>query len=251
MTSDSAGGSRSGAVRRPGKTSDLLARQIIRLIRREGLSTGDRLPNEAEMIEEYQVGRGTLREALRILEVNGFISIKPGPGGGPIVESPSAEKFGRMAALFYQVEGMTYREVVQARLIMEPMAARLAAEQQRSDAPSDGLKRLAAIRNFRDDDEYFEHSLDFHATVITLSRNRIFELFCQSLSDVFRERVSSILFPEDRRQEVVSSHKAIASAISSGNGTRAHKLMREHMEAYAEFVFERHPAIMDEVIEWR
>lgn len=203
------------------------------------------------MISDFRVGRGTLREALRILEVNGFLTLKPGPGGGPIVEGLQDESFGRMATLFFQMGGMTYRELVEARLIMEPVAARLAAERQREAKAPKGLEIAASVEDIRNEQEYLLHTSDFHAAVTRSSGNGIVSLFCQSLADVYRERVRGVLFPVDRRGEVVAAHAAIARAISSGNGSRAEKLMREHMEEYASYVFERHPAIMDEIVEWR
>ena len=64
------------------------------------------------MIEEYGVGRAFVREALRILEVQGLISIKAGPGGGPVVAEVSTRDFGRMSTLYFQVGGMTFRELI-------------------------------------------------------------------------------------------------------------------------------------------
>lgn len=238
-------------VRRRDKTSEVIARAIVRRVKQQGLERGARLPAEAEMIADYRVGRGTLREALRILEVNGFISLKPGPGGGPIVEGLEGESFGRMATLFFQMGGMTYRELIEARLIMEPVAARLAAERQREANEAIRLRETANVSDVRDDRDYFQHTTDFHADVIRMSSNGIVALFCQSLSDVFRERVSGVLFPADRRHEVVAAHDAIAKAITAGNASRAEKLMREHMEQFAAFVVERYPGIMDEIVEWR
>jgi GntR family transcriptional repressor for pyruvate dehydrogenase complex len=233
------------SVRRRDKTSEVIARAIVRHVQSQGLEPGTRLPPEADMIADFRVGRGTLREALRILEVNGFITLKPGPGGGPIVEGLQGESFGRMATLFFQMGGTTYRELVEARLIMEPVAARLAAEHRREALSA------ATVDDVSDENEYLLHTSDFHAAVIRASSNGIVALFCQSLADVYHERVRGVLFPVDRREDVVTAHEAIARAINTGNGSRAEKLMRQHMEEYAAFVFERHPGIMEEVVEWR
>ena len=239
------------SVRRRDKTSEVIARAIVRHVQTQGLERGTRLPPEADMIADFRVGRGTLREALRILEVNGFITLKPGPGGGPIVEGLQGESFGRMATLFFQMGGTTYRELVEARLIMEPVAARLAAEHRREALSTGRLEGAAAVDDVSDENEYLMHTSDFHAAVIRASSNGIVSLFCQSLADVYHERVRGVLFPVDRREDVVSAHEAIARAINTGNGSRAEKLMRQHMEDYAAFVFERHPGIMEEVVEWR
>ena len=61
----------------------------------QGLGSGDRLPLEAAMVEQYGVSRASLREALRLLEVQGLIRLKPGPGGGPVVGAVEAANLAR------------------------------------------------------------------------------------------------------------------------------------------------------------
>src|SRR3954469_3261027 len=73
------------ATRRAAKTSELVALDIVRDIVARRLKPGDRLPREAELVEQYGVSRTSLREALRLLEVQGLISIRPGPGMGTLV----------------------------------------------------------------------------------------------------------------------------------------------------------------------
>ena len=75
---------------RPQKTAMIVAKRIVADIAGEGVSVGTRLPPEKAMLDQYQVGRGTLRESLRYLELSGVLSLKPGPGGGPTVERPDA-----------------------------------------------------------------------------------------------------------------------------------------------------------------
>ena len=76
------------AVNRPMKTAEIVARAISDDILRNSRQSGDRLPPEKDMLEMYAVGRGTLREALRYLELQGIIDIKPGSRGGPVVSAP-------------------------------------------------------------------------------------------------------------------------------------------------------------------
>ena len=75
--------SRPAMARRADKVSEVVARAIVHDIVSRGLEPGATLPSEAVMLARFQVGRASLREALRILEVHGLITIKPGPGGGP------------------------------------------------------------------------------------------------------------------------------------------------------------------------
>ena len=113
------------------------------------------------------MGRASSREGLRILEIQGLITIKPGPGGGPVVSAASSNEFGRMATLHYQALGATFREVVDARMIIEPLMAKLAAEARNpklivalhaaSDRTSSGLA---------DDPRYSDSAADFHVLIM-------------------------------------------------------------------------------------
>ena len=91
------------------KASERVAQDIVRDIVRRGLQTGDRLPLEAAMVEEYGVSRTSLREALRILEVQGLISLKPGPGGGPVVGTVEPSHLARTAALYFHLSARHLR----------------------------------------------------------------------------------------------------------------------------------------------
>src|SRR5215469_10118495 len=86
-------------------------------------------PPERAMLETYATGRGTLREALRLLEFQGVIALKPGPGGGPILLNPAASHLASTLQLLMQLSQAPYRVVVEARLALEPAISRAAAEQ--------------------------------------------------------------------------------------------------------------------------
>jgi GntR family transcriptional regulator, transcriptional repressor for pyruvate dehydrogenase complex len=229
--------------------SEAIARDIVRRIGAEELAPGTQLPPEAKMLEEYRVGRGSLREALRILEVHGLISIKPGPRGGPTVDQVHTENFGRMATLYFQMDGVTFADLLDARVIMEPTLARLAA-QHRDPGMVAELGRFGdAART--DDDEYERHTADFHRLVAAMSGNPVMSLFGQSLTDILRDRIAPPLYPKSRRSAVLNVHWAIADAVTAGDADRAELLMREHMTEYAAYVRRRHPGLVREVVDWR
>ncbi|HEX6356166.1 FadR/GntR family transcriptional regulator [Actinophytocola sp.] len=229
--------------------SEAIARDIVRRIGAEELAPGTQLPPEAKMLEEYRVGRGSLREALRILEVHGLISIKPGPRGGPTVDQVHTENFGRMATLYFQMDGVTFADLVEARVIMEPTIAALAAQRHDPQLLSE-LGRFAGSSS-TDDDEYARDADEFHRLVAAMSGNPVMTLFAQSLTDILRDRLSPPLFPKSRRAAVLSVHDAIAKAVTDGDASRAEELMREHMTEYAAYVRRRHPGLMREVVDWR
>src|SRR6476661_11165886 len=93
------------------KVAARVARLIVRDIVERDREPGDALEPESLMLERFGVSRASLREALRILETHGLITIKPGPGGGPSVGAVSSRDFGRMATLFFQVLRVDIGEV--------------------------------------------------------------------------------------------------------------------------------------------
>lgn len=227
----------------------VIAREILAEITDGRLPPGAQLATEAQMLERYGVGRGTLREALRILEVNGLIYIKPGPGGGPVVQHASTHDFGRMATLFFNARGLTVGELIEARLIMEPVTARMAAERQQPEG-LELLQRMVFDQDV-DDRAYKETSRDFHTVVVEMSGNGLISLFAQSLSEVFMDRVRDTFFPAGKkRRGVVATHEDIARAIIAGDGATAEQLMLEHMQDYAAYARKANPRVEKEIIAW-
>jgi DNA-binding FadR family transcriptional regulator len=232
------------------KVAEAIAHDIVRKIAAENAQPGTQLPSEPQMVADYGVSRASLREALRVLEIHGLITIKPGAGGGPVVAGVDPAYFGRMATLYFQVGGMTFNELIEARLVIEPVMARLAAE-RRDPLLLEELIAAGSATQSPDDETYLRSSKDFHRLIAAMAGNRVLSLYCLALEDIFHDRVTGMLFPPKRRGAVAEAHKAIAEAIARGDATGAEALMREHMELYATYVRRRHPTLIDEVVDWR
>jgi DNA-binding FadR family transcriptional regulator len=235
--------------RRTAKISELVARDIVHDMK--GLPPGTMLPAESAMLDRYQVGRASLREALRILEVQGLIVILPGPGGGPMVAPIQSRDFARMTSLYLHLSGATYRDVVVGRLVMEPVMARLASERE-------DVAQLAELEQFIvpatlpvDDVTYLQRSSDFHSVVSGLSGNPVLDFMGRSLKDIYNDRVGHMVFPREARDRVEHDHIVIAKAIVAGQADKAERLMREHMEEFVQYAEERNPGVLDEVVDWR
>jgi GntR family transcriptional regulator, transcriptional repressor for pyruvate dehydrogenase complex len=234
-------------MKRNSKVAETVAREILKGIGTKGLVRGDQLPSEVQMLRDYDVGRGSLREALRILEVHGIIKIKAGPGGGPVIMGVTSSDFARMATLFFEAERMTFRDIVDARLVLEPTMARLAAERRNPRL----VKQLLNLGIVTDtDEEYLRSGALFHRMISSMCQNSILNLITHAIDDVFHARVGTVLFPPNRRAAVATAHAAIARCIAAGDGVKAERLMREHMKDYAKYVEKRHPALLDEVVSW-
>ncbi|MDQ1395261.1 MAG: GntR family transcriptional regulator, transcriptional repressor for pyruvate dehydrogenase complex [Acidimicrobiaceae bacterium] len=200
------------------------------------------------MVEKYRVGRASLREALRILEVHGLIVIRPGPGGGPMVAAVDSRHFARMASLYLHLCEATYRDVMEGRLVMEPVMARLAAERQ---DPANVAELTAFLATQPQDDAAYMHAATgFHALLSGMSGNPVLDLMGRSLKDIYTDRIESLIFLASARAQVQEDHSRIAKAIMAGNANQAEKLMRVHMEEFLRQAQERSPGVLDEIVDW-
>lgn len=245
---------------RSDKVSEKLARRITRDIVTRNLQPGTKLPSEAVMLQRFAVGRASVREALRILEVYGLIWIKPGPGGGPVVADVSSIDFAKSSTFFYHAVGATLNELVEARVHLEPLMARLAAErltdestatlQQVLEREKTSLATAAEPVEFAGDDEHEWWPALFHRVVASMSGNRVVSMFGQSVVDIYVERISAVHAP-DRRGQVHTAHQQIGAAILKGQAQKAERLMRLHLEEIAETFTDRFPGLADEILDWR
>src|SRR5215469_12163891 len=140
---------------RPPTAAMLVAQRIVRDIATAGLRPGDQLPPERAMLETYETGRGTLREALRLLEFQGVIALKPGPGGGPILMNPAPSHLASTLQLLMQLNQAPYRVVVEARLALEPVISRLAAERISDESLGDLAGNVTEMGGNPDDRDRF------------------------------------------------------------------------------------------------
>lgn len=246
-------GRRRASRRRNEKISQVVAREILHDISRQGLAAGSMLPAEAEMLATYDVGRASLREGLRILEIQGLISIKPGPGGGPVVAGVHSDDFGRTATMYFHMAGATFRELLEARLVVEPMMAGVAARRQDPDY-LDQLEACLANAELTppaDVNSYTRATLDFHSLIAGMSGNRILDLTGRALKDIYTDRIRELVFPEEERDKLMTAHERIGHAVLDGDSAQAQNLMRKHMEDFAHYVETRFPGMMDEVVTWQ
>lgn len=247
-TEDSRRRPRSG---RGKKTAMLVAQHIVAGITKDSLAPGYKLPSEKEMLEHYDVGRGTLRESLRFLEMQGVITMKPGPGGGPLVNAPDAQDFGTSMALFMQLLETPFRSIVEARQLLEPaMAAQAAA---RGDAAQLEMIRrsVASMEEHVDDEaEFLLQNEIFHESIAWSSGNPLFGLLTASLHWITDGTALGIDYPASRRRAVAGAHRSIYEAVASGDGATAQAEMARHIDQFARYVQRYYPKVWDGMVRW-
>jgi DNA-binding FadR family transcriptional regulator len=239
--------------RRTEKVSEIIAREIVHDSR--GLPPGTMLPSEAKLLERYQVGRTSLREALRVLEVQGLIVMRPGPGGGPMLTEVDSAHFGRMASLYLHKAGATYRDTLDARLILEPVVAGIIAEQQDPEQLRDLNEYLQQSSELPEAyDPSSEQALadirafEFHMMLMGMSGNPVINHVGRSLQELRVERDAVPRTVEPTNAHAV--HDMIARAIVDGRPAQAEQLMREHMREFIDYTHQHHPGLLETTVSW-
>jgi GntR family transcriptional regulator, transcriptional repressor for pyruvate dehydrogenase complex len=242
------------AVVRSLKTSESVARDIVHDIVSRRLRAGDRLPSEAKMLADYGVSRQSLREGLRLLEVQGLITLRRGPGGGPVVGHLDPANLGRMSTLFYHLAGATYAELLETWVLSESLLAERAARHPDRDAVREALEPFIAQDAHADEDgvEGFatEHAR-FHAVIASFAENRVLELMLQTSGQIVTHHVIVTADPRVTRDVIDDDHAEIARAIVSGHANKARTAMEEHIRRMAGFYELDGSARGDQLIDWR
>jgi DNA-binding FadR family transcriptional regulator len=229
----------------------LVAQRIVRDVMRGGMKPGDLLPPERTMLEKYETGRGTLREALRLLEFQGVIALKPGPRGGPVLLDPDASHLANTVVLLMQLKEAPFRTIVEVRSALEPMISSLAAVR----ITDESIKELGAtIEDMRDnlDDQhiFLDANKSFHDIIAWSSGNPLFGYIVDSLLGIMDGTVIGIDYPSPRRTAILKAHENIYAAISSRDPVASEELMRKHIDEYVRYAERKFPEVLNRVIPW-
>lgn len=236
---------------RPRKTAMLVAQRMVSEITDGRLAPGTPLPPEREMLENYGVARGTLREALRFLEMQGIITIRTGPGGGPVVAQPESRHLASVMALHMQIAHASFRAVLEAREVLEPVMARQAALHI-GDAELEALhastEHMAA--NIDDVEEFLTENERFHALIASASGNELFALVIASLNWIVDATPLGVEYPRKQREAVAREHQAIYEAIARRDAAEAERAMAQHIGDFARYLRKQYPEVVDADLRW-
>ena len=235
------------------KTSELIARDIILDISEGGLKMGDSLPPEASMLRHYEVGRASLREALRVLEVLGLIRIRPGARGGPIVGAATGENLARMLTLYFGLAGATYEHLTEVMLMLYPEIAAVAARRKLSPSDIHALKESIEQGCETGNPRLIrtETLKDFHSLLAQFSQNPVWTLLADAVGLIFADHIISTTDSREFHAQTIADHKQIAEAVLKGAVEPARRHMLEHTHRMIDFYRTQTPAIFSQLIEWR
>ncbi len=208
--------------------------QIVAKVREDvfagRLSPGDRLPPEVALAEQFRVSRLAVREALRVLELEGIVRVEHGFKGGAFVAEADSAPVSRALETMVRIERLDRGGIYAARRHLEPVVAGLAAAGLRADA-RDGLRANVAesARRLADGRNAFPVNLEFHALLAGVCGNRILTLLTDAVLELL-VRVEAQR-PSDRvaNREAIGAHGEILAALERRDARAASKLMAAHL----------------------
>jgi GntR family transcriptional regulator, transcriptional repressor for pyruvate dehydrogenase complex len=220
------------------KASDVLANELRERILTSEYPEGAALPPERDLVTQTQMSRSTVREALRVLEVQGLVRIKAGRAGGAFVQKPSKDSVATSVNLVIRGQQIRLAALLETREAIEPYCAQLAAR-NRTD---DDLRVLDEANKAIADEAgtlpaFLQANVDWHVGVATASHNELLAGLMTGLSQAIYTATENEQFVNaEVRQVTAKAHRSITDAIRAGNPERASRRMTRHVHSYADAV---------------
>lgn len=211
------------------KLTSQIVTQVRSAILSGKLQPGQRLPAEKEMLLQFGVSKHTLREALRALESMGYVEIRQGAGGGPVVSEIDMENTRDMIASFLYFKKVSVSDLCEVRKIFEPYLAKMAAERF-------GLPEMERLRRLSDsykkslsrNKPAVKEEVEFHVLLAKSSGNPVLVLILDFVNSLLTDIKNHLKPGREFSEQVAAAHQDIVDAIASGNGEIAAESMYAH-----------------------
>ena len=208
---------------------------------------GERLPAQDELSEHYGVSAPTMREALRILETEGLVTVQRGVRGGTIVNAPNLAAMSRQLSLFLQQHGATVADAYEARLALEPPAVRLLAAHCTPEIAGELRAIIAEEREVLETNPrgLGRTSARFHTLLLQRSGNITLAALGTVISGIVENHVAATVVASgigDRVVEIgqreLKHQDRLVDLLAAGEGDAAERHWRKVLSIQYEFVRE-------------
>jgi len=220
------------AARRPPKAAEQLADEILDYIVDHGIAPGTRLAPERQMLLDTGRARGTLREALRLLESRGVVEVRPGAAGGAFVRKPQPADLGCAITAVLRLEGASMLDVLTAREDMEVAALTRAVDRigpRHLEALQASVDNLRA--NLADRDRFLVEAGRFHEIIHEAAASPVLRILNEALRAT--QMASTSDYAIGYRTRVADEHQQVIDALRAGDARRACDGMRSHVHTSA------------------
>lgn len=214
-----------------------LAESIKAWIVDQALQPGDRLPNELQVMEQFDASKSTVRESMRILEAQGILKTKTGPKGGVFVTEMSEKKAQALLSNYLFFKDISISDLYQIRLSLEPeitasLAGRL-SDQQLAALDQQIDKYQTPPEDVYQEREHHIASLEFHGLLASYSDNELLKFMVRFTAQMLTELTIYKKLYEPGNHKLwntgVQSQRALVEALRKGDAVKAKQVMEQHM----------------------
>lgn len=214
------------------KVYEQVIEQIKAMIEGGTLKKGDKLPSERNLVEQLQVSRTSIREALRALEVIGLIECRQGEGN--YIKASFEDNLLEPLSIMFMLEGSNPQEIWELRKIMEVEASGLAAKRINKEQLEvlEGL--IQSFIDCEDEEASAEIDKQFHYKIAECSGNILIFNILRTIStlveDLIKDLRKMILVDEENKEKLFLQHKELFLAMEQHNSAAARQAVRNHLD---------------------
>ena len=212
-------------LRRPPLVDEVIAQLKARLVSNE-FNVGDKLPPESALVKELGVSRTTLREAMRVLEHIGLLTVRH--GSGTYVRSKSSE--GILSSRLRQARVL---EVFEVRRALELEMTRIAATHRTASAAAamrDSLEKMRRSFELHNEKAFLEADMEIYEILAAATQNSILMEIYSSFSEALRFAVTQVITIPGVMEGCLASHEKLFEAILAHDGDRAVDVAKRHLD---------------------
>lgn len=212
------------------RTFEEISSNIKTLIFQGVLNPGDKLPSETELARQFNVGRQTVREALRILELSGFITIQKGFKGGPVIKDTILNRISSLFLDAFQMEKVSLEDLTLARFKIENLIIQEAINNA-GEEDFEALRKNMDSARMKIEDNIIatDENIEFHSLLAKASHNQVFTIVADSILALLRELLSRLPPDIEISKHALIEHEKIFHAIKNKSREEAKSLLEEHL----------------------
>lgn len=219
------------------RTFEDVSGYLKKLILDGTLKPGDKLPPEAELARRFNVGRQTVREALRILELSGFLSIRKGSRGGSVITEKGMAFTTTSLIDAIHLNRITIDEMTTARMEIEKIVLYYAV----NNADETDINKLktnieAAKRKLTRGERPVEENINFHLLLAHASKNHLFVIMLEAITSVLSQFLAKFNPTSQQSKNVIKIHEAILTSITNRDRDKAIHSMSQHLKEVGDWI---------------
>ncbi len=240
------------------RLAELVADRLRERILRGDLQDGDLLSKEEDLRAEYPVSKPSIREAMRILEAEGLITVRRGNVGGAIVHRPTSSNVGYTLSLVLSANQVPIHDVATALRAVEPTCAVLCAgrrDRRRVVVPRLRTLHKQALASIDDLVQATALSRRFHETMVELCGNETLIIMVGALEKLWSSHetrwasaAGAATVPVDERRAALQTHGEIIDLIAAGEASEVHDLAAVHLSAVQSYPSSAKAGVVDPLI---